>query len=214
MRLPIRRILQISTGLLALWFFYWLFINEMVVWRKPYPTCLDNVLYLITSLLLFGVFSSSRLFGRIHRIIKRKPAEDRITAKRLAPSKSFISYMFSYPVYWYWATVSLMVITALIVFFSTPESIDLIIYSRYILGSIYILWFPGYSIVRAILPKGELKNTERIVLSLGMSLASVSMVGLLLNFTPSGLNTISVTLSMFGITITGATAALIREYFS
>lgn len=186
----------------------------MVVWRKPYPTSIDNVFYLVTSLLLFCVFSSSRLFGKINGLLKGTRADEKTTIEKPAHFRRFISYMFSNAAYWYWVTILLMVFTALIVLFSTLESIDLIMYTRYFLGSIYVLWFPGYTVVRAIFPKGELKNIERIMLSLGMSLASVSLVGLLLSYTPSGLNTGSVTLSMFGLTITSASVALIREYFS
>lgn len=214
MRLSIRRILQVSMGLSALWFFYWLFIYEMVVWRKPYPgpMSLHNVFFLAASLLLFAVFSSSSLFGKINGLLKRERVDEKITLERRAHFEKFVNYMFSRAAYWYWATIFLTAFTALIVLLSTPESIDLMIYIRYILGSIYVLWFPGYTVTRAILPRGELKSIDRIALSLGMSLASVALIGLLLAYTPSGVSTVPVTLSMFALTITSATAAVIREY--
>lgn len=210
MKLVIRRILQVSTGLSALWFFYWLFIHEMVVWQKPCPISLVNAFYLVTSLFLFDVFSSSRLLGKITGL--RARADEKKPPKRRVRFERFIGYMLSHAAYWYWATVFITMFTALVVLLSTPESTDLMMYIRHILGSIYVLCFPGYTVVRAILPRGELKNIERIALSLGMSLASVSFIGLLLAYTPGGISTVSVTLSIFALTITCATAAVLREY--
>jgi len=80
------------------------------------------------------------------------------------------------------------------------------------LGSIFVLFLPGYSLIKALFPTRELDNIERTALSVGMSLALVPITGLLLNYTPWGIRTIPVTLSLTALTIAFATAALIREH--
>lgn len=129
-------------------------------------------------------------------------------------SRRLVDYMLSDAAYWYWATVSLTAFTALIVLLPILEGIDLVVYMRHILGSIYVIWFPGYTVVKAISPRSELNTIERIALSLAMSLVSVSLVGLLLTFTPWGISTVPVVLSIFALTVIFASAAVIREYSS
>jgi len=57
-----------------------------------------------------------------------------------------------------------------------------------------------------------LDNIERTALSTGMSLALVPITGLLLNYTPWGIRLTPVTISLLALTITFATAAIIREH--
>jgi len=79
---------------------------------------------------------------------------------------------------------------------------------------------PGYSFIKALFPKQvpfktrseELDNIERVALSMGMSLALVPLTGLLLNYTPWGVRTTPITLSLLTLTTAFATAAIIREY--
>jgi uncharacterized membrane protein len=70
------------------------------------------------------------------------------------------------------------------VVFTVPEDAYPIVYLRYILGSIFILWLPGYTFIKALFPEKELDSIERIALSIGMSIALVPIIGLLLNYTP------------------------------
>jgi uncharacterized membrane protein len=89
-----------------------------------------------------------------------------------------------------------------------------------VLGSIFVLWLPGYTFIKALFPvepplktsKESLDTIERIALSLGMSLALVPIVGLLLNYTPWGIRLTPIVLSLLALTLIFATAAVIREY--
>lgn len=68
------------------------------------------------------------------------------------------------------------------VFIVTP-SLDKSIF-RTILGMPLILFIPGYASVLTLFPKkDDLESIERIVLSVGVSLVAVSLLGLMLNFT-------------------------------
>jgi len=111
---------------------------------------------------------------------------------------------------WYWITIILATTTALTVFTIQENSYPLI-YIRNILGAIFVLFLPGYSLIKLLFPKKEIDNIERTVLSIGMSLALVPITGLILNYTPWGIKTTPITLSLLTLTILFATAAIIRK---
>ena len=119
-------------------------------------------------------------------------------------------YLVSPKAYWYWAVIALSLATTILVF-TIPENAYPIVYARHILGSIFVLWLPGYTLIKALFPTKEIDNIERTALSIGMSLALVPIIGLLLNYTPWGIRLTPITLSLLALTITIATAALIRE---
>ncbi len=120
---------------------------------------------------------------------------------------------------WYWATIACVVLTT-IVTFTVSESAYPLVYARYVLGTIFVIWLPGYTFIKALFPtavpiKTPTKNldaVERIALSLGMSLALVPIVGLLLNYTPWGIRLTPIVLSLLSLTTVFATTAIIREH--
>jgi len=119
---------------------------------------------------------------------------------------------------WFWATIALAFAT-LIAVFAIPETSFPLVYVRYVLGAIFVLWLPGYAFIKALFPtqvpiktsSENLDSIERVALSIGLSLALVPIVGLLLNYTPWGIRLEPVTLSLTALTLTFATAALLRE---
>ena len=128
-------------------------------------------------------------------------------------------YLFSNQALWFWIT-TVLVVAATTSVFTVPEDAFPLVYARYFLGSLFVLFLPGYSFIKALFPKQvpfktrseELDNIERIALSIGMSLALVPLTGLLLNYTPWGIRTTPITLSLLALTTAFATAAVIREY--
>lgn len=59
---------------------------------------------------------------------------------------------------------------------------------RVIIGTIAIIFFPGYTLLSAIFPRrGDLLWIERVGLSFGLSIALVAMLGLILNYTLWGI---------------------------
>ena len=127
----------------------------------------------------------------------------------LTPEK-LTNYLRSSQAYWYWIIIILTLTTALLVF-TIPENAFPLVYARYILGLIFVLWLPGYTFIKALFPEKELDSIERAALSIGMSLALVPMIGLLLNYTPWGIRRTPITISLLAVTFTFATAAIIRD---
>ena len=71
---------------------------------------------------------------------------------------------------------------------------------RIIIGLPIILFIPGWVLVYALFPTKKtekgIDNVERIALSFGLSIAIVPLIGLILNYTPWGINTIPIILSL------------------
>jgi hypothetical protein len=124
---------------------------------------------------------------------------------------SLQSFLLSTHSYWYWFIIILAFATTISVFI-IPENAVPLVYARYLLGAVFIVFLPGYSLIKVLFPAKEIDNIERTALSIGMSLALVPLMGLLLNFTPWGIRTNPITLSLLALTTILATAAIIREY--
>ena len=115
----------------------------------------------------------------------------RLTERSVATPSTFSTYLKAGLPMWYFATVALAAITAVCVF-TVPDDLYPWIDSRYVLGAIFVLWLPGYALIRALFPKEKpfaaddknLDTVTRIALSIGLSLALVPIEGLLLNYSP------------------------------
>jgi hypothetical protein len=146
--------------------------------------------------------------------------EGKLALERKHPSTpNLIQFLRSNSASWYWITFALT-LAAVISVFAIAENTYPLVFIRYVLGGIFILWLPGYTFIKALFPTElpfktsdrNLDIVERVVLSFGMSLALVPIVGLLLNYTPWGIRLTPITLNLTALTLTFATAAVIREY--
>jgi len=111
---------------------------------------------------------------------------------------------------WFWLTVLLSALTALLVRFSRlhPALAAL----RYVLGSIFVLFLPGYVTVEALYPsERDLSPLERLALSIGLSLAIVPLLGLLLNYTPWGIRLEPVVAALLAFVVAVGLAAAARK---
>jgi hypothetical protein len=131
------------------------------------------------------------------------------------------SYLRTSQTFWYWITIGLAALTLIVVLLIREDLAPWSIV-RNILGTVFILWLPGYAFIKTLFPvqvpiktaTETLDMVERIVLSLGMSIAIVPLVGLLLNYTPWGVQLTPIVLSLFAFTIIFATIAVVREHQS
>jgi len=151
----------------------------------------------------------------------------KLTKQPTTVPTEFSLYLVTEQALWYWITITTAIVTAATVF-AIPEDFYPWVYIRYVLGTIFVLWLPGYSFIKALFPKDlpfarglartletsekNLDTIERAALSLGMSLALVPIVGLLLNYTPWGIRLAPISLSLLALTAVFATTAVIRDY--
>ena len=112
---------------------------------------------------------------------------------------------------WFWSTLG---VTALALLSVTliPDLFPLNTF-RWVLGSIFVLYLPGYTLLQFLFPKrSEFDALERFALSIGVSLAIVPLIGLLLNYTPWGIRLAPITASLGIFTIATAVVAATRKY--
>jgi len=67
-----------------------------------------------------------------------------------------------------------------------------------------VLFLPGYALIATLFPrKDDLDGIERVALSFGLSIAITPLLGLALNYTPSGirLSPVLIVLSVFTISL-------------
>lgn len=83
-------------------------------------------------------------------------------------------------------------------------------WAQAVLGLVIALVLPGYTITQAFLPR-QLDIPTRIVLSIGVSLAVDALGGLLLNLTPWGLQLVTWSLLLLGISVLFAVIAFLRR---
>lgn len=84
---------------------------------------------------------------------------------------------------------------------------------RIVLGSIFVLFLPGYALIEALYPKeDELTPLERLALSIGLSLALVPLIGLILNYTPWGIRLNPIVTSLSLLTLTLLLISTYRKY--
>jgi hypothetical protein len=120
-----------------------------------------------------------------------------------APPSKFIKYLLriDYSL-WLWCVYVILALTIITIYIENIYSITSPL--RYVLGSIFTLYIPGYVLVEALYPyEKDLKPLERVALSIGLSLAIVPLIGLILNYTPYGirLNPIIASLSIYTIAL-------------
>jgi len=161
--------------------------------------------------------SEKQALEKIQQLIN----QDKIRLK--APSgpihQNMHNYVLSGKAYWFWTTVLLSFATTIAVF-AIGEDAYPAVYLRYVLGSAFVLYLPGYAFVKALFPtqvpiktsSDNLDFVERVALSAGMSLALVPIVGLLLNYTPWGIRLTPIVTSLLAMTIAFAIIAIFREH--
>jgi uncharacterized membrane protein len=134
------------------------------------------------------------------------------------PPPTFTKYLRSHTATWFWTTI-ILTITASTIILTIPEDSQYLP-ARNILSLTLIFWLPGYTSIKALYPtklpittnNENLDTIERIALSLGMSIILVTMTGLLVNYTPWGIRTTPISLTLLTITIILAIVAANREY--
>ena len=78
-------------------------------------------------------------------------------------------------------------LAAILAIYAVPASMPFVVL-RWIFGSAFVLFIPGYVATGTLFPRiGDLNSIERFALSIGLSLALVALNGFLLNYTPLGI---------------------------
>ena len=126
------------------------------------------------------------------------------------PPSTLPSYFFNLENSWFWAVTALIAVTMLVIF--TVDT-SLLLYVRYVLGGVFVLFLPGFMLISALYPRGEeLDGLERMALSIGLSLAIVPLLGLMLNYTPWGIRLEPIIISLAAFAEILAVAGVVRRF--
>ncbi|MFZ8782554.1 MAG: DUF1616 domain-containing protein [Desulfurococcaceae archaeon] len=158
------------------------------------------------------VESRKQKFWSALREVYEKSRSGSIRLRDPNPPKTLVEYALrlEYSL-WFWALVVLVASTLLVVY--ATSTLPQLLVVRYFLGTLYVLYLPGYALVEALYPEErDLKPLERLALSIGLSLAVVPLIGLVLNYTPWGIRLGPVVASLALYTLATSILALVRKY--
>lgn len=126
------------------------------------------------------------------------------------PPSTLSSYAFHLENLWFWGLTALVAFIVLVVFLVDTSPL---LYVRYVLGGIFILFLPGAMLVAALYPRAEeMDELERLALSIGLSLAIVPLIGLMLNYTPWGIRLEPIMISLATFAEIMAVVCVVRRF--
>lgn len=140
-------------------------------------------------------------------------AQDKVNLQE-APPKSFIDFLRAWQEnFWFYASLGVSFVTILVIYLTPPEFPFLVL--RWAFGSVLVFFIPGYLALQGLyLGDRTIDSAERIALSVAVSLVLVMLVGLLLNYTPSGIRLTQILISLTILTAGLAAMGLTRRYRS
>lgn len=126
------------------------------------------------------------------------------------PPSTLPNYIFNLENLWFWGVTALVALSVLVVF---AVNSSVLLYTRYVLGGVFVLFLPGFMLISALYPRGgELDGLEKLALSIGLSLAVVPLVGLMLNYTPWGIRLEPIMVSMALFAEAMAAVCIVRRF--
>lgn len=118
---------------------------------------------------------------------------------------------------WFKIVIAIGAVAAVAALF-VPSDLFPWAYARNVLGVIFTLFLPGFTFGKAFFPKTfdegaskDLEKIQRIVLSIGLSIALVSITSLALYYSPFGLNLATMVLTIFALTLGLAFVGIYRS---
>lgn len=134
----------------------------------------------------------------------------KINLSETKSTTSIHKYFFNLENTWFWAITAITAVTITCIF--TVESSTLL-YARYVLGGVFVLFLPGFMLISALYPRSEeMDGLERLALSIGLSLAIVPLIGLGLNYTPWGIRLTPIVVSLAGVVMALAVVCVVRKF--
>src|SRR5919112_2183974 len=149
----------------------------------------------------------------IQNAVKKLEREKKITLLGPGTKGPFFHYiMRSYNGLSLWlTTAATCLITAMV--FLLP-SIEPWSYMRIITGAVFVLFIPGNALVQLLFAHRNMEQTAQMVLSVGLSIALVSIIGLMLKYILLALTVESAVVSIGMLSITFSAVASYNQFLS
>ena len=136
--------------------------------------------------------------------------EEKIVFKEtdVSPPNNISEYMSSLYAYWYWVINFISLLSMLILL---QQNYDLT-YIKYVLGSIFSMFLPGYCLSKIIFLNEKIGAVKTIAFSIGVSISMISLIGVLINYSPFGLFQLPLTIVEFVLILILSSIAVDLEY--
>jgi uncharacterized membrane protein len=112
----------------------------------------------------------------------------------------------------FWIVCLIMAATLALVYFAPSDKLWVAV--RIFLGTVFVILVPGYALVNLLLGRTKINYLERLVLSIAASLAVISIIGLVLNSGPLGLELNVIVLSISCLSLIFMILASYRSFLS
>jgi hypothetical protein len=186
-------------------------ILKIVRENKP-----DTLRLLVTLVSKKTGIPESKVFDVIQDLIDEK----QLDFVELVFPQSFGEFLFSNRSLWYWVVICLSIMAVISALF-IPVSSSPLIYLRNFFGLIFVLYFPGFSLIKTLYPitvpyktsSQALDLIESIALSIGLSLAVITLMGVVL-YNLLAITLYSSTLTLLLLVTPLATIGIIREFYT
>jgi hypothetical protein len=154
-----------------------IFLQKLVIDAMRKYNC-KTVRDLVTRL---QIIDHSLTVEDICAIVKALEKEKKIVLAHPQVHYSFFGYLTkSYASLPFWLAIAIVAMT-LVVAYIPYQNVEQWSAFRGVVGGAFMLFIPGYALTKLIFPRRQLKYTELIAFSIGLSLAFSSLVGLILN---------------------------------
>ena len=113
------------------------------------------------------------------------------------------------PLRWLEIVAGFTLVTLLATLFVSAEPL---IYVRYVLSFVFVVFLPGYCLVNILfIGKNRIDFVETLVLSVALSFGLTGLIGLFLGLSPIGIDFASITISLNAVVFALAAVAYVRK---
>ena len=146
-------------------------------------------------------YSKSLSIEEIQNAVKKLESEKKIMLLEPGTKGHFFDYILrSYNGLSLWLTTAATCLIMALVFLL--PNIEPWSYMRIITGAVFILFIPGNALVQLLFAHRNMEQTEQMVLSVGLSIALISIIGLMLKYILLALTVESAVISIGILSIT------------
>ena len=158
-------------------------------------------------------YSESLSIEEIQNAVKKLESEKKITLLEPNPKGHFFNYIIrSYNGLSLWLTTAATCLIMVLVFLL--PNIEPWSYVRMISGVVFVMFIPGNALVQLLFAHRNMEQTEQMVLSVGLSIATICIIGLMLKYILSALTVESAVISIGMLSITISAVANYSHFLS
>jgi hypothetical protein len=146
-------------------------------------------------------YGKSLSIEEVQRAVKKLENDKKITLFEPRINGYFFHYItrgYNGLSLWFTTAVTCLMMTIVFLLPNTPPWS----YIRMITGAIFVLYIPGNALLELLFAHRNIEKTEQMVLSIGLSMALISIIGLMLKYLLLGLTVESVVISIGILSIT------------